>query len=57
MIICDLCKRKVKKERIYAFYPEDSTYICKDCFDKNVEKENLIKTKCAEFSVSKEKEK
>jgi len=38
MVICDLCGKEKKEEEIYAFYPEDSTYICKECFEKNKNK-------------------
>ena len=36
---CDLCGREVSENEIYAFYPEDSSYICKKCFsnEKNEE--------------------
>lgn len=40
MVRCEICNRQLKLEEIYAFYPEDSTYICKECFEKNkIEKE------------------
>jgi hypothetical protein len=29
---CNICKKKVKQEEIYALYHEDSSYICKKCF-------------------------
>ncbi|MCS7180804.1 MAG: hypothetical protein N2589_04620 [bacterium] len=35
MIRCDLCKKEKKEEEIYAYYPEDGSYICKECFEKN----------------------
>jgi hypothetical protein len=44
MVICDICGKKRKEEEIYAFYPEDSSYICKECFEKN-KKENFEKSK------------
>ncbi len=37
MIRCDLCGREKNEKEIYAYYPEDSTFICKECFDKNKE--------------------
>ncbi|MFN4227753.1 MAG: hypothetical protein ACK4F0_06405 [Candidatus Ratteibacteria bacterium] len=35
MIRCDLCGKEKEENEIYAFYPEDSTFICKECFEKN----------------------
>ncbi len=35
MIKCDVCKKEFEERDIYAFYPEDSSYICKECFRKN----------------------
>jgi len=37
---CDLCGREVSENEIYAFYPEDSSYICKNCFGKSKEEKN-----------------
>lgn len=32
---CDLCGKEVREDEIYGFYPEDNSYICKECFGKN----------------------
>lgn len=51
-IKCDFCREDKKIEEIYAFYPEDSTYICKNCF-KNIKKQE---EKCVEYLDSKERD-
>jgi len=37
-IRCSLCGREVEENEIYGFYPEDSSYICKECFAGNKKK-------------------
>jgi hypothetical protein len=32
---CNNCKREVEIEKIHAFYPEDSSHLCCDCFGED----------------------
>ena len=31
---CGVCNKSLREKDIYAYYPEDSTYICIYCFGK-----------------------
>ena len=45
-IRCSLCGREVEENEIYGFYPEDSSYICKECFagnKKEIEEKEEVK--------------
>jgi len=33
-LVCGICGKEVDEKDIHGFFPEDSTYICKDCFGK-----------------------
>ena len=37
--VCYLCKKELKDEDSYQFFPEDDTYICKACLSKDTSKE------------------
>ncbi|MFH1958426.1 MAG: hypothetical protein ABIJ15_08135 [bacterium] len=33
--ICDLCQKNLKEDDDYQFFPEDDSYICRDCLQKS----------------------
>ena len=38
-MVCDLCGKELNEKDEYQFFPEDDSYICKDCLIKASKKE------------------
>lgn len=37
--VCSLCEKRLTTAVKYQFFPEDDSYICKDCLSKESKKE------------------